>query len=293
MMNHRFILESGACIGVCAPSARFDRERFNRGLALLKEKGLHTRVPDQIFEKKRYLAGSDTHRARTVEQLFEDDRVDAVLCARGGFGAMRILPHIQWEVIRHHPKPFIGFSDATALLVSIIEKTGLPVIHGPTLLSLTHSRSSTIDAFINILSGPPAELVIDTAVSLIPGQCTGILKGGNLATLSHLVGTPFQPDFNGCLLFVEDIGEPAYKIDRMLSQMKLSGLFSGLKGVVAGEFVDCDNSDYIEEILTETFEEINIPVLSGLTSGHGSSNLPLYMGMPVEMDTSARMIKWI
>lgn len=283
---------TGSCIGICAPAARFDPEKFENGLGILKDMGFKTKVPEPVFEKKRYLAGEDSQRARTLEGLFKDDQVNAILCARGGFGAMRILDHIDWDLIRAHPKPFVGFSDITALLTTIIEKTGNPVIHGPTLLSLAKGDPVTLESFFKSLTRPPDELFIENGTALIPGNCAGHFLGGNLATLSHLMGTCFQPAFDGAVLFLEDIGEPAYKIDRMLSQMKLSGVFKGLKGVVCGDFVDCQNAEYLDEIFIETFEEFGVPVLSGLQSGHGQVNLSLRMGERVEMDTARNLLKW-
>ena len=231
-------------------------------------------------------------RANVIHRLFSDPDIDGIICARGGFGAIRILEHLDWDLIKKHPKPFVGFSDNTAILSAIIDETGNPVIHGPNVVSFADAQKQTIDAFYKTLTGCFDKIEMPDARVINAGRCNGVLKGGNLATLSHLLGTPFQPDFNGCILFFEDIGEPAYKIDRMLTQMKMAGLFEGIRGVVVGSFENSDNDAYTQEILIEVFAEYNVPVLTGLDSGHGQVNLSLCMGTPIKMDTKPASICW-
>ncbi len=286
-------LNPGNILGVCAPSARFDTEKLNLGIQVLKDLGFKVKVPEEIFDKKRYLAGDDMVRADVVNRLFSDTDVDGIICARGGFGAIRILDHLSWNIIRQNPKPFIGFSDITAILMAIIAKTGVPVIHGPNVVSFAEASEETIDSFYQTLTGKTDEIDIKNWQAIIPGKCEGILKGGNLSTLSHLLGTAFQPDFKGTVLFLEDIGEPAYKIDRMLTQMKMAGLFEGLRGVIVGSFENSDIDEYVNEILFEVFERYNIPIFSGLESGHGKVNLSIYMGTQIKMNTEFGKISWI
>jgi muramoyltetrapeptide carboxypeptidase len=285
-------LKPGNILGVCAPSARFDTEKLNKGIQVIKDLGFGLIVPDKIFKKKRYLAGDDILRANIINGFFSDPNIDGIICARGGFGAMRVLNHLDWKVIRQNPKPFIGFSDNTALLLSIMDETGNLVIHGPTVVSFANARKETIDSFYDTLTGSFDKITVTNAHVIIPGKCAGILKGGNIATMSHLLGTRFQPDFKNTVLFLEDIGEAAYKIDRMLTQMKMAGMFKGIHGVIAGSFEKCSNDEYIKEILFEVFKEYHVPVLSGLDSGHGKINLSLLMGTHVEMDTATLEIHW-
>jgi len=286
-------LKPGNVLGICAPSARFDTEKLNMGIQVLKSLGFEVKVPEEIFEKKRYFAGDDMVRANVINQLFSDQKIDGIICVRGGFGAMRILDYLSWNNIKQNPKPFVGFSDSTAILLSIIGETGNPVIHGPNVVSFANAQKQTIDSFYNTILGSVDEIEVTHGQIIKPGKCTGVLKGGNIATISHLLGTKFQPDFNNAVLFIEDIGEPAYKIDRMLTQMKMAGLFTGIQGVVTGSFEKCSNDEYIEEILFEIFEEYSIPVLSGLDAGHGMVNLSLCMGTCVKMDTKTSRIQWI
>jgi muramoyltetrapeptide carboxypeptidase len=283
----------GNRLGICAPSARFDTGKLNLGIQTLENLGFKVTVPEEIFQKKRYLAGDDIARADVINQLFSDPDIDGIISARGGFGAMRILDHLNWTAIKQNPKPFIGFSDNTAILLSIIGETGNWVIHGPNVVSLAGAEKKTIDSFYNTLTGSSGKIHVTDGKIIRPGMCRGVLKGGNIATISHLLSTKYQPDFKNAILFLEDIGEPAYKIDRMLTQMKMAGLFEGIAGVITGTFENCDNDEYIEEILSEIFTPCNVPVLSGLDSGHGKVNLSLCMGMKIEMDTKTTCIRWI
>lgn len=289
-MEKFYPLKKGDTIGVAAPSARFDDKRLNQGIQCLKNLGFQVHVPRAIFEEKRYLAGYDASRAAVVNELFADPGIKGIIAARGGFGAMRMLEFLDWELIQKNPKLFMGFSDATALLMALIQHTQLAGIHGPNLVSLADAGSETISSFYQVITGLPLDIRIPQGLCLLPGQAMGKLLGGNMATLAHLIGTPFQPNFKGAVLFLEDVGEPAYKIDRMLSQMKMAGLFLGVQGVVTGSFDNCENPEYIPQILSEIFD--GLPLLMGLAAGHGDINLSLAMGLDVVLDTSSALLKW-
>ncbi len=286
-------VKTGDTIGVAAPSARFDEDRFQKGISCLEEQGFNVHVPEGIFEKKRYLAGGDTQRADILNQLFLDPAIKGIIAARGGFGSMRILNRLDFKLMAANPKPVIGFSDITALLNGLVQGAGLMGIHGPNLTSLGQAPPETLSSFVAALGGRPQDIMAEQAPCLVPGRAEGQLKGGNLATLSHLMGTAFQPRFNGAVFFLEDVGEPAYKIDRMLSQMKMAGLFEGIRAVVAGSFEQCENPDYIPEILLDIFEPFGVPVLMGLASGHGRQNLSLVLGRTVRVDAGTGTLEWI
>ncbi len=291
-MKKEYFLKTGDTIGVCAPSARFDLPKFNAGVKVLKGLGYKVKIPEEIFEKKRYLAGDDILRADVINELFSDPDVDGIICARGGFGAMRLLDHLNWDLIRENPKLFIGFSDITAILLSIMDKTNKPVVHGPTVVSIAKAQNKTLESFQRTIQGCFDEIKIVNGRVLKPGKGRGVFKGGNISTISHLLGTRFQPGFKNAVLFLEDIGEPAYKIDRMLSQLKMAGMFKEIAGVITGSFEKCDNGEYIEEILLEIFQEYDIPIITGLDAGHGDINLSLSMGMNIEIDTKTLTINW-
>lgn len=292
-MDKPFQLKPTARIGICAPSARFNIEKFNICLSVLKNMGFDTHIPDEIFLTKRYLAGEDRHRAKVVEQLFADSDIDAIICARGGFGAMRMLQYLDWDLIKSHPKPVIGFSDSTALLLAIESYAKFPVIHGPTLLSLGGADTDSLNALKQILMGCLPDFSNNALTVLAPGNGTGKLLGGNLSTICHLIGTPFQPQFDDCIVFIEDVGEPAYKIDRMLFQLKLAGCFENIKGVVTGSFKNCDFPEYIDQVLIEIFGGNDIPVMSNLPAGHGQRNHCMYLGLKVKMDTLKKSVCWV
>lgn len=285
-------LKPGDLIGVAAPSSRFDHDLFKEGIACLEHMGFRVKVPDGLFCKHRYLAGPDQDRASVVNALFSDPEVRAIISVRGGFGAMRTLDHLDWELIRENPTLFVGFSDASALISGLISKAGLGAVHGPNLVSLARAGKETLDGFYKALTGQMTSLTVVNGLCLSGGQALGRFVGGNLATLVHLVGTRFQPDFDAGILFIEDIGEPAYKIDRMLSQMKMAGLFDHLSGVVTGSFEDCANPEYIPEIIGEIFSGKDIPVLMGLDAGHGRVNLSIPLGETVLLDADKSLIRW-
>ncbi len=310
-MSSELSLQPGDTIGICAPSGSFDRSVFEMGLNTIRDMGFRVYIPRGIYLKKRYLAGDDINRAEIINQLFKDEKVKGILCARGGFGAMRVLPFLDYEVIRKHPKIFVGFSDVTAILVTLVQKCFFPVFHGPVVTSLACASRETLSSFFNILTSSPLSLssfcsdssllsgvsilpgggvLLKSGMSICKGSATGILSGGNLATLSSLTGTAFQPDFKGCIFFLEDIGEPPYKIDRMLTQMKMAGVFNGIKGVMAGTFENCGNTDMIFNILDEIFNDFHIPVMAGIMAGHGRVNFTLPFGIDITMDADEHIL---
>ena len=203
-MRNNF-LKTGDTIGICAPSARFDLQKFNAGVQVLESLGYKVKIPKEIFEKKRYLAGDDILRADVINRLFSDPDIDGIICARGGFGAMRLLDHLNWDLIRENPKLFIGFSDITAILLSIMDKTDKSVVHGPTVVSIAKAENKTLESFQRTIQGCFDEIKIVNGRVLQPGKSRGIFKGCNISTISHLLGTRFQPDFKNSILFLEYI----------------------------------------------------------------------------------------
>jgi len=292
-LDENFFLNPGDTIGICAPAACFERERFARGINALETMGFKALIPDEIFERKRYLAGDDEKRACVVNSLFSDSGIDGIICARGGFGSMRILELIDWDGVCTSSKPFMGYSDNTALVVNIIQRAMIPVFHGPDVLYLADADDAMLSCVYDNLTGVLTPVHFDHAGVIRHGRAAGILTGGNLSTLSHLLGTGFQPDFKDAVVFLEDTGESAYRIDRMLSQMKMAGMFDGVRAVVTGSFENCSNDEYLDQILREIFMPYNVPVISGLASGHGKVNLPLLMGTQISIDTDRLTIEWI
>ena len=294
------MLKYGDTIGICAPSGSFDNKLFDKGLEVIRKMGFDPLVPKDIYETKRYLAGNDLLRAAVINDFFADKNVKGIMCARGGFGAIRILDLLDWKIIQGNPKLFVGFSDITALLMNLTKFSLMKVIHGPNITSLAKAEQKTKDSLYELLTmgspGSPADnfngIRVNSPVIVSRGSCKGNLLGGNLATLNHLVGTIYQPEFKDCILFIEDTGESPYKIDRMLTQMKMAGCFEGIRGVVAGSFKDCENLSMIQEIIEEIFNEYDVPILAGIDSGHGRVNLSLPLGVEVELDTDKATMEW-
>jgi len=288
-----FTLVPGDTIGVCALSGAFDPCVFARGVKVLERMGFRVYVPPGLSATKRYLAGEDQHRADIFHDLVSMEAVRAIMCARGGFGAMRVLPILDFERLRGSPKLLVGFSDVTAALVTLGRRVSFPVIHGPVITSLATASGITQRSLYEVLTTPWHQLfdvILKDGTTLTPGRANGLLYGGNLATLCHLCGTPFQSSLEKTILFLEEINEPSYKVDRMLTQMRLSGLFRGVKGIVLGQFQNCGD----EKILHEIFHEHlgHLPLFAGMPSGHGHVNVSLPMGIPVVMDADAHRLSW-
>ncbi|MCP3899204.1 MAG: LD-carboxypeptidase [Desulfobacteraceae bacterium] len=286
------MLKHGDIIGVCAPSGSFDNQKFEKGLEVIKEMGFNPIVPKDIYSKKRYLAGNDPVRAEVITNFFIDKNVKAIMCARGGFGAIRILDLLDWNTIQKNPKVFIGFSDITALLINLAKLPLMKAIHGPTITTLAKAEKKTKDSLYQLLTHGSKGMQVNNPVVINKGSCKGKLIGGNLATMNHLVGTKYQTEFKDCVLFIEDTGEAPYKIDRMLTQMKMADCFQGIKGIVAGSFKGCENFDMVLEIIQEIFDEYQVPIIAGIDSGHGRVNLSIPLGVEVQFDTDRAELEW-
>ncbi len=286
-------LKPGDTIGIVAPAGAFDREIFRQGLNILESMGFQTRVPDEVYDKSGYLAGSDVQRARLVDQLFKDPDVQAIVCARGGFGCLRMLPLVDFDIIRTHPKIFVGYSDVTALLAAIISRSGLVTFHGPMVTPLATAPEVTRRGLMAaIASNTPLEVAPNGGVVLKAGLAKGPVTGGNLATLCHLLGTPFEAEYKNHIVLLEDRGEAHYRIDRMLSQMKLAGCFDGIAGLMLGSFEDCGAMDGIYQIFKEHFKDFQIPILAGFDVGHGKQNMTIPFGTTATLDTDKQLLSF-
>lgn len=280
-------------IGIVAPAGPFNQQKFNQGLVELRAMGFQVVVPEGLDRKEQYLAGDDIHRASILNQMFADDTVKAIMCARGGFGSIRILDLLDLETIRSNPKIFIGFSDITVLLTYLCQLCDMVTFHGPMVTTLAGADEETKIALYNAFRSRDALLIVpDEPLTLRSGVADGKVMGGNLASLCHLVGTPYAPRLQGCLLVLEDIQEAPYKIDRMLIQMKLAGLFKGLAGLLLGDFTDSDQFGGIYPIFERVFSDLNIPILAGFGIGHGSRNLTLPLGLTATLDADRQFLQY-
>jgi len=278
-------------VGVAAPAGPFNEARFKTGLARLESLGLKTRCPGDIFKQDGFLAGTDENRAETINTLLNDEEVRAIFCARGGYGSMRILDRINLSLIKAKPRIMIGFSDVTALLLALHHATGLVTFHGPVITSLSQADEETTSMLKRTLFGQPVfPLALKDIRVIMPGQAEGPLLGGNLTILIHLLATPVLPNLDGAILFLEDTGESPYRLDRMLTTLRLSGVLERCSGIIFGEFNDCGSSSEVHGVLERNLAGFHGPVVADFPVGHGSRNLTLPLGPRAILDTQARSL---
>ncbi len=286
-------MRHGDTIGIVAPagSLKGRQDDIAGGIAILKDMGFQVQFRRDLTSNHIYLAGSDRQRLSRFHEVWSSAGVKAVMAVRGGFGCLRIAPGLDMEMIKKRPKPFIGFSDNTVLSTAILKATGQITFHGPMLVTLPRSDQETLDSFYNWLTGNyPRHLdATDLDLQIVqPGQATGRLVGGNLTTLSHLIATPFEMDWDNHILFFEDVGELPYKLDRMLSHLKLAGRLDRLAGMILGTFgEDVTCSLTVEQRLLEILDNKNIPVWANFPTGHESRNIILPIGARVTMDSNS------
>ena len=288
-------LERGDTIGIAAPASPFDLRKFKRGIDVLESMGFNVYIPEGIFNRNGYLAGTDDQRASILNDLFSKKNIKAIVCARGGFGSLKILSSLDYENILNNPKIFVGYSDVTALLSALFKKCRLISFHGPMAVELGGASQRARNAMFSALtSRSDFEIFSKKGTSLKPGIESGILLGGNLSTLCHLTGTSYLPDFKGSILFIEEKGEAVYRIDRMLTHMKMAGCFNGISGLVLGSFTDCGSVREINKIVTGLFGKFDIPVLAGFAGGHGRENITIPFGLKATLDADRKLLsfKW-
>jgi muramoyltetrapeptide carboxypeptidase len=250
-------------------------------------------VPDGLFDANGYLAGTDAHRADVLNRLFADPGIDAVMCARGGYGSLRILPLLDYARMAAQPKALIGFSDITALLTAVFSRCGLVTFHGPVVTTLADASKRTLAGLrAAVASDRPLTVRSEGATALRTGSASGPVCGGNLTTLCHLLGTPFAPRFRSRIVFLEDRGEAPYRVDRMLVHMRTAGCFEGIKGLVLGSFDDCGTPAEIQAIVTDVFQGAQFPILAGVEAGHTEPNLTLPLGVRAALDAGRRTLEF-
>ncbi len=305
------LLQEGNTVGVIAPAnslTRYDIEMFEKGIKALENQGLNVIYREDLRERKYgALAGRDEVRAEEFMEMITNPEVKAIFTIAGGYGAMRILDHLDWETIRENPKIFVGFSDNTALHFALQSKAGFPSVHStgviflwgnpqPRPYALEHLKALILAEDNDSISlsdwGGHQENAVDSieVQTLNSGSASGQLIGGNLSLVSSMIGTPYEPDWDGKILFLEDVGEPLYKIDRMLTQIKLSGALDKLNGLILGRFVNIEGYDEepdytLEVVFDDLLGEYDYPIIYDFPVGHIRDNLPLPIGAPVRMSS--------
>lgn len=261
-------------IGIIALSGACDKEKIENSKACLEKMGFKVKLSKNIFDKDRYLAGSDEGKISELHRFFEDPEIDLILNARGGYGAIRLINKIDYEIIKNNPKPFIGFSDITALLLMFYKKTGLVTYHGPMASSDFGGEISefTNENFFKALNGDPLEFIGDNIYH--QGEVKGIIWGGNLATVVSLCGQDFVPD-EDFIFFAEDLNEPVYKIDKMFQQLfNMEKFQKHCKGIALGDFLDVGNVEWLDEY----FKTLPVPTVSVFKITHAQDKITLPIG---------------
>lgn len=283
-------LKKGDTIGLVAPAGPVLKEdEFIAGVKLLSEMGFQVKFDKDLLKRSSgYLAGPDERRAGEFHDLWRDPEVKGVLAVRGGYGSLRMLPCLDMDLIRQHPKFFVGFSDISVLLTAILKNTGLVTFHGPMLTTLPKSDKHSVDAFFNTLTGRPSDTIKPDGLEiLVSGNSQGKLLGGNLTNLAHLVATPYEIVWQNAILFLEDVGEDPYRIDRMLTHLKEAGRLQHLAGLILGNFKNCGAVEQIWQRAIELLSDREIPIWANFPTGHGKDNHILPLGIQVEMDSQA------
>jgi muramoyltetrapeptide carboxypeptidase len=289
-------LRAGDTVAVVAPSGPVREERIAEGLALLSGWGLEVVLGADVYARHGYLAGTDERRGASLAAALTDPGVRGVVCARGGYGAQRIVDGLDLAAIGRDPKLVIGFSDITALHLALWRGARLASVHGPVLTQLTDDFPAASLASLRsvIMSGEPVVLTRDpeaeTGPVTVPGPAvTGTLLGGNLCLVSASLGTPDFPALDGAILMIEEVEEPPYKVDRMLTQLRRSGALRGLAGIALGQFTRCvdDWPMSIVDVLADRLGDLGVPVLGGLPVGHGQGARSVPVGVPATMDAAA------
>ncbi len=281
-------LVKGDTIGLVAPAGPIgDIDRFHSGIRLIEEFGFQVKFERDIERRKEYLAGSDQHRLKEFHDLWADNEVKAILAVRGGYGSLRMVSSLDMDLIRQHPKMLIGFSDICVLLTAFLKQTNLVGFHGPMVTTLPGCNRSSIQAFFNAITGRAADRIKPTELEILsPGQAEGRLFGGNLTTLVHLLGTPYELSWDNSILFLEDVNEAPYRIDRILTHLKEAGKLEKINGIILGKFQDCGDEGIIWNRILELMGENKIPIWSNFPSGHCENNQILPLGIPVQMDSA-------
>jgi len=296
-------LKAGDTVGLISPaSITFDPVLIDIVREILTALQLEMKLDSRALNRWGYFAGSDEERAAAINDMFADPHVDAIFALHGGWGSARVLPYLNYDRISRNPKIFLGYSDITALLVALYARSGLVTFHGPTgnstwnHYSAGYVRRMLFDGEAFTMENPKdlgdnLAQVKDRVRTIAPGVARGRLVGGNLTVLSSILGSAYLPDWKGHILFLEDINEEVYRIDRMMTQLKLAGVLDKISGFVFGKCTDCDvgsgySSFTLEEVLTDHIKPLGIPAFHGSMIGHIKDKFTVPLGIEVEIDAT-------
>lgn len=294
-------LRPGATVGLVSPaSATWAAEEMVIIQETVEALGLKAKLGRHVLDRYGYLAGKDEDRAADLNAMFADDAVDAILCVRGGWGSNRLLPLLDYKMIAAHPKVLLGYSDITSLLTAIHARTGLVTFHGPVgasswnAYSLAYARRILFDAEAVVMDNPRVKgdnltVTADRIRTITPGIASGPLLGGNLTVLAAMLGSDYLPDWTGAILFLEDIHEDIYRIDRMMTQLKLAGVLDKIAGCVFGKCTKCGPGEgygslTLAEVLDDHLKPLKVPAWHGAMIGHIDNKFTVPVGVRAEID---------
>ncbi len=300
-------LEPGSRLWLTSPASSLSRpESLEDMEAHLRSLGFEVETAPAAGNKWRFFAGTDAERARDINQAFARPEIDAVICTRGGYGSMRLLEAIDWDLVRRNPKIVMGYSDITALLNAVRQRAGVAAFHAPTPVRPQSEftrpwlmRAVTQAEPLGVMPTPETDNPDFTVKALRPGKAQGPLAGGNLTLISTLMGTPWQIGRPGDILFFEDVNESPYRVDRMLTQLLLAGVLQQSAGLAFGQFTggseegEEDSGPTVHDVIAERTATLGIPVLMGLPFGHVRDNALLPIGCQAEIDADAGALRVI
>jgi len=298
MLGKRLCL--GDTIGLISPASPENLESIQKSILFFKNQGFNVLEGKHLYDNWGYLAGKDKDRASDVMEMFEDQSVDMILCIRGGYGSSRILPYLDYEVIKKHPKIFAGFSDITVFLNYFHEKCELTTFHSPMGSSNLEDIETFKSFMFTFMEGyKPYTIMNPTQFAtqcITEGTAEGTLIGGNLGLICNSLGTPYEIDTKDKILFIEEVGEAPYRVDRILTQLLLANKLQQCRGIILGQFKGCDLPHYersltLEEVFQDRLYTLDIPMFSGFCSGHDYPKLTLPIGAMIKMDATTGVIK--
>ncbi|WP_296254689.1 MULTISPECIES: S66 peptidase family protein [unclassified Pseudomonas] len=288
------VLYPGDAVALVSPASPVAQARVEAAVRELSSWGLRPRVYPHALDAEHYLAGGDATRAADLNDALADPDIRAVLCTRGGYGVQRILEHLDYDAVRRDPKLVVGFSDITALHAALWSHAGLVTIHGPVAAQLERGGLFASTLKHALMSTEPLVVEADREEPTFRVRTTGVahgtLLGGNLSILSTCVGTAFMPDLNGAILLIEEVGELAYRVDRLLTHLGNCGLLKGLAGIAVGQFIEPghgNNAVRPADVLSERLGTLGIPVVGGLSIGHGDRNRAVALGSRATLDADS------
>jgi muramoyltetrapeptide carboxypeptidase len=301
-------LRQGMTVGIVTPASNVPEDQdLHTAMDLIRSLGFNAKPSPNLFSRTQYLAGTDKERADDLNAMFADTEVDAIFCVRGGYGSGRLLRYLDYDTIAANPKVIMGYSDITAILNAIYLRTGLVTFHGP--IAGGNFSDYTYDQYKKVLIEPTSNTRIGEApefetspgvvdwenrlTSIVSGTAEGHLIGGNLSLMVTLLGTPYEPNFEGAILFLEDVSEPPYSVDRMLTHLWMAGKLEQVAGIVLGKFSDDSydsNTFSMEEVLRDRLEPLGIPALRGAMIGHIEDKTVVPLGVRARLDVDAKSL---